>query len=98
MDNVSIEKVDDVYIRVNADPGIKMEMSEYFTFEVPGAKFMPAVRNKVWDGKIRLLNTMTGMIYAGLIPYVLKFCNTREYHVTIDKGLEIGRASCRERV
>lgn len=87
MDNVSIEKVDDVYVRVNADPGIKMEMSEYFTFEVPGAKFMPAVRNKVWDGKIRLLNTMTGMIYAGLIPYILKFCNTREYHVTIDKGL-----------
>ena len=81
MDNVSIEKVDDVYVRVNADPGIKMEMSEYFTFEVPGAKFMPAVRNKVWDGKIRLLNTMTGMIYAGLIPYILKFCNTREYHV-----------------
>ena len=87
MDNVSIEKVDDVYVRVNADPGIKMEMSEYFTFEVPGAKFMPAVRNKVWDGKIRLLNTMTGMIYAGLIPYILKFCNTREYHVAIDKGL-----------
>ena len=87
MDNVSIEKVDDVYIRVNADPGIKMEMSEYFTFEVPGAKFMPAVRNKVWDGKIRMLNTMTGMIYAGLIPYILKFCNTREYHVTLDKGL-----------
>jgi hypothetical protein len=87
MDNVSIEKVNDVYVRVNADPGVKMEMSEYFTFKVPGAEFMPAVRNKVWDGKIRLLNTMTGMIYAGLIPYILKFCNSREYHVTIDKGL-----------
>ena len=87
MDNVSIEKVDDVYIRVNADPGIKMEMSEYFTFEVPGAKFMPAVRNKVWDGKIRLLNTMTGMIYAGLLPYIIKFCNDRDYEVEVDSSL-----------
>jgi superfamily II DNA or RNA helicase len=87
MDEVSIEKVNEVYVRVNADPGVKMEMSEYFTFEVPGAKFMPSVRNKVWDGKIRLLNVMTGMIYAGLVPYILKFCNVREYHVTVDKGI-----------
>ena len=48
---------------------------------------MPSVRNKVWDGKIRLLNVMTGMIYAGLVPYILKFCNVREYHVTVDKGV-----------
>ena len=87
MDEVSIERVNEVYVRVNADPGVKMEMSEYFTFEVPGAKFMPSVRNKVWDGKIRLLNVMTGMIYAGLVPYILKFCNVREYHVTVDKGI-----------
>ena len=85
MDEVSIERVNDVYVRVNADPGVKMEMSEYFTFEVPGAKFMPSVRNKVWDGKIRLLNVMTGLVYAGLVPYILKFCNVREYHVIVDK-------------
>ena len=27
MDEVSIEKVNEVYVRVNADPGVKMEMS-----------------------------------------------------------------------
>ena len=73
MDNVLIERVDDVYVRVHADPSTKMELSDHFTFEVPGAKFMPAVRNKVWDGKIRLFNAMTGMIYAGLVPHILKF-------------------------
>ncbi len=87
MDEVSIERVNEVYVRVNADPGVKMEMSEYFTFEVPGAKFMPSVRNKVWDGKIRLLNVMTGLVYAGLVPYILKFCNVREYHVIVDSGV-----------
>ena len=83
MDKVLIEKVNEVYVRVVADPDIKMEMSTYFTFEVPGAKFMPAVRNKIWDGKIRLLNPMTGMIYSGLIPNIAKFCRTRQYDIEL---------------
>lgn len=83
MEKVTIEKVDEVYVRVVADPSTKMEMSVYFTFEVPGAKFMPAVRNKIWDGKIRLLNPMTGLIYAGLIPHIAKFCRTRDYDIEL---------------
>ena len=83
MEKVIIEKVNDLYVRVVADPDIKMEMSVYFTFEVPGARFMPAVRNKVWDGKIRLFNAMTGLIYFGLIPHIAKFCKTRNYDLEL---------------
>jgi len=83
MEKVIIEKVNEVFVKVVADPSTKMEMSAYFTFEIPGAKFMPAVRNKVWDGKIRLLNPMTGLIYAGLIPQIAKFCKTREYDIEL---------------
>ena len=86
-EEVIIEKVDDVYVRIQAEPSTKMELSDHFTFKVPGAEFMPSVRNKYWDGKIRLLNVMTGMIYRGLIPYVIKFCNSRDYTVTVDEGL-----------
>jgi len=86
MDNVLIERVNDVYVRVSCEPGIKMELSGHFEFEVPGAKFIPSVRNKVWDGKIRLFNAMTGMIYAGLVPRILKFCNMRDYPVEISAG------------
>ena len=86
MDNVLIERVNDVYVRVSCEPGIKMELSGHFEFEVPGAKFIPSVRNKVWDGKIRLFNAMTGMIYAGLVPRILKFCNMRDYPVEISPG------------
>jgi hypothetical protein len=85
-EEVIIEKVDDVYVRIQAEPSTKMELSDHFTFKVPGAEFMPSVRNKYWDGKIRLLNVMTGMIYRGLIPYVIKFCNSRDYTVTVDEG------------
>ena len=58
-----------------------MELSEHFTFDVPGAKFSPKYRNKVWDGKIRLYHTMTGMIYAGLLTYVEEFCRKRDYEI-----------------
>lgn len=87
MDLVNVEKVNEVFVRVVAEPSIKMEMGSYFTFEVPGAKFMPAVRNKVWDGKVRLLNVMTGYIYAGLVPYIKKFCDQRGYECVIAKEL-----------
>jgi len=83
METVVIEKVNECYVRIQADPGIKMELSSHFEFEVPGARFMPAVRNKVWDGKIRLFNAMTGMIYTGLIPRIAKFCKVRGYDIEL---------------
>jgi superfamily II DNA or RNA helicase len=88
MTDVHIEKINEVHVRVNAEPHIKMEMRERFTFEVPGAKFMPSVKNKVWDGKIRLLNTMTGLIYAGLVPHIIKFCEDSRYSVSVDPELK----------
>ena len=87
MEKIHVEKANNVYVRVRTEPSIMMEMSEYFTFEVPGAKFMPAVRNKIWDGKVRLLNRMTGLIYAGLVPYIVKFGKDRDYDVTVDPVL-----------
>jgi CRISPR/Cas system-associated endonuclease/helicase Cas3 len=86
-DLVHVEKVNEVFVRVVTEPSIKMEMSDHFTFEVPGAKFMPSVRNKVWDGRVRLLNTMTGYIYAGLVPYIKKFCDQRGYDCQVSKEL-----------
>src|SRR6056300_999737 len=88
MEKVFVEKIDELYVQVNAEPSTKMEMSEYFTFFVPGYKFMPAFKNKMWDGKIRLLNTMTGRIYAGLIPYIAKFCESRDYELILDEKLK----------
>ena len=81
MEVINIERLDETYNRVSCEPGIAYELNEHFTFEVPGAKFMPAVRNKVWDGKIRLYNVMTGLLYAGLNKYVEEFAKKRGYHV-----------------
>ena len=56
MQNIIVDKVNDVYIRIDADQSISRELSDYFSFEVPGYKFTPQFRRRVWDGKIRLFH------------------------------------------
>jgi hypothetical protein len=54
---MKISKKNEVYLIIeDLEPHEKEELSSFFTFEVPGAKFMPMFRNRVWDGKIRLFS------------------------------------------
>ena len=76
-----IDKVNEVYLKIEAEADIRRELGEYFTFEVPGYKFMPQYRNRVWDGKIRLFSYATGKIYAGLYPYIKNWCKENDIHV-----------------
>ena len=86
-DIVKLQKVNEVYLKVNSEPSVVHELSEHLTFIVPGAKFMPAVRNKYWDGKIRLLNTLTAVTYAGLVKEISEFCASRNYDIEIGPEL-----------
>tara|TARA_R110000822_G_scaffold125127_4_gene259687 strand:- start:1658 stop:3061 length:1404 start_codon:yes stop_codon:yes gene_type:complete len=65
-----------------------MELSSYFEFEVPGASFIPSVRAKMWDGKIRLFNVNTMQIYKGLLTKIKKFAADREYEVIVHDGID----------
>ena len=82
-----VDKIDEVYLKIEADADIRRELGEYFTFEVPGFKFMPQFRNRVWDGKIRLFSYATGKIYTGLYPYILNWC--KENNVQVVDGTKI---------
>ena len=81
MADIEIARVNEVFYRVECELSTLQELSDNFTFKVPGAQFIPAVRNKVWDGKIRLMNMMTRMIYAGLGDEICKFAKSRDYSV-----------------
>ena len=47
---------------------------------------MPAYRNRLWDGKIRLYNQITGEISAGLFPQIISFAESREYKIDIEES------------
>ena len=70
----------------DCEPSVASELSEYYTFEVPGAKFMPAVKARRWDGKIRMLNRTNGEINAGLYWSIKKFCMERGYGIHVEDG------------
>jgi len=70
---------------VDCEAGYAAELSEYFSFFVPGYKFMPAYKNKVWDGKIRLFNRINGELSAGLYVHLLKFAAERSYSVDTEE-------------
>ena len=84
-----IEKKNEVYITIECESDVQREISEFFTFYVPGYKFMPAFRNRMWDGKIRLFSQKTKEIYFGLYPYVKAFAEERGYTIVAGKDVEV---------
>jgi len=89
MSDIYVSKKDDVYIQIGCDEGILRELSEYFSFEVDGAQFSPAYKQKKWDGKIRLLNRRNNTLYFGLLYHLCEFANQEEYTVDIDESVDV---------
>jgi len=79
MSHLIISKKNEVYLKVESEPHVYYELADQFTFEVPGAKFMPTYQKKYWDGKIRLFNTQSGEVYIGLLDRIVQFCKDHGY-------------------
>ena len=87
-----ISKKNEVYLILkDLEQSTLQELTSYFTFEVPGARFMPMVRNKMWDGKIRLFSPSSGEIYVGLLSYIKKYCKQNNIEYTIEEDVENDR-------
>ena len=78
MTHLIIKKKNEVFVTIDSEQYVYHELSDHFTFEVPGAKFMPQYRNKYWDGKIRLYDMRKNEIYTGLVDRVISFCNRKD--------------------
>ena len=84
----TISKKNEVFLKVDTEASVARMLSDYFTFEVPGARFMPAYRNRIWDGKIRLFSPASGELYIGLLPYLTKYLQDFEEDYTISEDLQ----------
>ena len=87
----TIIKKNEVFLKVEAEPHLHKELSEHFQFEVPGAKFMPAVKRRYWDGKIRLYSPGTGEIYVGLFDYLTDYLEQKGYEYEVNDDKYYGR-------
>ena len=90
MTDLTIQKVNEVYLKVETQPHIEYELRDRFTFEVPNKKFMPQYRNKYWDGYVHLFNMKTKRIYVGLLDKIVAFCETQGYTYTFEDNKYYG--------
>ncbi len=79
MPNLSIQKINEVYLRITTEPHVEYELRDRFTFQVESAKFMPQYRSRYWNGEIHLFDIRTKQIYVGLLDKIINFCNQNGY-------------------
>ena len=86
METIRVRKLDHANIEVTCESGTAQELNEFFSFFVPGYKFMPAFRNRMWDGKIRLFTLRDRTLPAGLFYHLSEFCEKRGYILESEKN------------
>ena len=88
MSDIYISSINDAYVKLNcANEMIAQDLSSFFSFDQPGAHFSKQFRAKMWDGKVRLYNVKSGMIYKGLIKYIVFYAETNDLTVTMSPDL-----------
>lgn len=86
MEKIRVQKINNIDLQLDCNAGIAMELAEYFSFFVPGYKFMPPYKNGVWDGKIRLFNRESYKLPVGLYPHLVGFTKNYGYEVDLIEG------------
>jgi len=85
METISVRKLTHANLHIDCDYAIAAELKEFFSFFVPGYRYMPAFKRRVWDGKIRLFDSNSGELPAGLYHHFLRLCKSRDYKVDLVK-------------
>ena len=88
MTHLTIRKKNEVYITIHSNEEyVHRELADYFTFEVPEAKFLKKnPRYKYWDGTIRLYSPATGDLYHGLLDHLQVWAAEKQYIVEYEKN------------
>jgi len=97
VETIRVRKLDHANFEITCDSGAAQELNEFFSFYVPGYKFMPAYRNRMWDGKIRLFQLRDRTLPAGLFYHLSEFCEKRGYILESERT-KYGAADDRTRI
>ena len=87
MTHLSVKKKNEVYVTIDSkEPHVHQELADYFTFEVPEAKYLKKnPRYRHWDGTIRLYSPATGALYHGLTEHLHTWAHEKQYQINYEK-------------
>ena len=75
---------DEVNVKItNLDLNIRKALVNKFKFEIPGARYLPAVRLGRWDGKVSYFQ-LGGSTYINLLPEIIPVLEENNYDIDIE--------------
>jgi superfamily II DNA or RNA helicase len=81
MSKIYVEKLNEVWMRVESDDVTEVELYNKFSFFVDGYKYMPKFKAGVWDGQIHLWNQNTKRMYFGLYTELKQFAKENSHAI-----------------
>ena len=69
----------------------RRQLMKMFSFEVPGARYLPSVRLGRWDGKVSFFS-LAGSTYINLLEEIIPVLDGAGYHIDIDDHREYSRS------
>jgi len=83
--DVFLKKINESFSQIITDNrGILLGLHDEFAFFAKNYQFSPKYKNRVWDGKIRLLSLRDGFIPSGLGEHVKAYCDRNGYSFATD--------------
>ena len=75
---------DEVNVKIEGlELGTRTALVRKFKFDVPGARYQPAVRLGRWDGKVPFFN-LGGTTYINLLPEILPYLDEQGYDIEVE--------------
>jgi superfamily II DNA or RNA helicase len=79
---------DEVNIKIEGlDLTTRKNLVTKFKYEIPGARYLPAVRLGRWDGKVPFFN-LGGSTYINLLPEILPYLEEHGYDIEVEDTRE----------
>lgn len=75
---------DEVNVKIEGlDLHERKELSNKFKYEIPGARYLPAVRLGRWDGKVAFFQ-LGGSTYINLLPEIITYLDGQGYSIEVE--------------
>ena len=79
---------DEVNVKIEGlDLSERKALVDKYKYEIPGARYLPAVRLGRWDGKVSFFQ-LGGSTYINLLPEILEFLDQRGYDIEVEDTRE----------
>ncbi len=83
MKTCTLEIHDEVNVKLrDLDLDDRRHLANKYKFELPGARYLPAVRLGRWDGKVSYFS-LAGATYINLLPEILEYLDSKGYDVEL---------------